>query len=237
MRSVPDGSLPRLSNCSISHWQKEGEKTSGIPRIGGCSFAGEGTGGHGGDFGYGAFGDRGVAGPEHCADLLIGPEDEAYQLAAGAEPSRDFLVGVGQEKNPRVVLGGDFLHQGYRVGTDREQMCAGLQHGGCGAEHRLQLAQRARVLLGRIQRDKQRPAAGLVVQIDDDVALIGQEEIRRAVAPFEQVFKPGCAHAPDAPDDRFAFVTLSTVLPVRPRVQAVFSCSRAMSYPREDATL
>lgn len=194
MRSVPDGSLPRLSNCSISHWQKEGEKTSGISRIGGCSFAGEGTGGHGGDFGYGAFGDRGVAGPEHCADLLIGPEDEAYQLAAGAEPSRDFLVGVGQEKNPRV-------------------------------------------LLDRIQQDKQRPAAGLVVQFDDDVALIGQEEIRRAVAPFEQVFKPGCAHAPDAPDDRFAFVTLSTVLPVRPRVQAVFSCSRAMSYPREDATL
>ena len=35
IRRVPEGSLPRVSNCSISQRQKSGENTSGITRTGG----------------------------------------------------------------------------------------------------------------------------------------------------------------------------------------------------------
>ena len=193
------------------------------------------------DFGRRPFGDRRVAGAQDRADFLVGSEDESDQLAARTEAGRDLFVGVGQQEEARIILARNFLHQRHRVGTDREQMRTGLQHGGCGAEHCLQLAQGAGVLLCRVKQNEQRPALGLVVQVDDDVALIGQEEIRRAVAPFEHVFKLGCGHALGAPDDGSAFVIRGSQyyrsgVWSNMRVQLPIRRSRAMPHPPGDGT-
>jgi len=141
-----------------------------------------------------AVGDGCVAGPEHMLDALVGAADEADQLAARAEARGGLLVGVRQYEEIGLVGVREFLDQWLRVSADRKQMRARRHHSRRGGNHRLELGHRAGVLLCREQQHEDRPAPGLVRQVDDHAALVRQEEVRDSIAGLEKVAEFGCRH-------------------------------------------